>query len=488
MLTTTTAAALLAYLSAVEAASSFAVPASPPGNASPLLAPAPVGVSIEFFTWPGYNQLASTSKCLSNLRDLTGTWPPIRIGGTTQDRATYNPSQTEAVVYSVAHPKDAPATLTFGPSFLSLAGKYAGKVTIGLNRRLNNQPNTLAAAKEAVSAVTNLQAIELGNEPNFFSSSDPIAGGSWSASKDFDSQVSWQNAIGPALGKSSIFSAGVYFGTNSFNIQGLAAREGSALPHVKDYCSHNYPQSSPNFNLTRLMNHAIIGQQISPYRAEYNTAKSQGKTYLMGETNSVRAGYRAKLTREATQGGGGISPTFGAALWVLDYVIQSVILGLDSLYFHQGTIGNCQYCWWGRYSMGAPYYGAYFATLALAGSSQVAQLDSGSNSFGAYAIYSGTTVKKVLLVNSNYYSGTGSRSSETFTLTGLSGASVKAKRLTAASAESRQDRGQKPTVGGQTFVDGTCAIQGAAVTESATVTGGSASFSLQASEALLVYL
>ncbi|KAF4551086.1 Glycosyl hydrolase family 79 C-terminal beta domain-containing protein 2 [Elsinoe fawcettii] len=470
------AAAVLVQVAGVQAASSFAVPASPPSNASPQLAPAPVGVSIEFFTWPGYNQLPSTSKCLSNLRDLTGTWPPVRIGGTTQDRATYNAAQTEAVTYSVADPKDAPASLTFGPSFFDLASTYAGKVTIGLNRRLNNLQNTQDAAKQAVSVMGNLQAIELGNEPNFFTSSDPIAGGSWSASKDFDSQVSWQTSIGSALGKSNIFSAGVYFGTNSFNIQGLAAREGSALPLVKDYCSHNYPQSSPNFNLTRLMNHALIGQQISPYKAEYNVARSQGKTYLMGETNS------------ATQGGGGISPTFGAAIWVLDYVIQSVILGLDSLYFHQGTIGNCQYCWWGRYSMGAPYYGAYFATLALAGSSQIAQLDSGSNSFGAYAIYSGSAVKKVLLVNSNYYSGSGARSSESFTLTGLGSAKVTAKRLTAASAESRQDRGQNPTVGGQTFVNGTCVIQGAPITESANVAGGSASFTLQASEALLVYL
>lgn len=29
----------------------------------------------------------------------------------------------------------------------------------------------------------------------------------------------------------------------------------------------------------------------------------------------------------ATQGGGGISPTFGAALWILDYVMQTVIMG-----------------------------------------------------------------------------------------------------------------------------------------------------------------
>lgn len=29
----------------------------------------------------------------------------------------------------------------------------------------------------------------------------------------------------------------------------------------------------------------------------------------------------------ATQGGGGISPTFGAGLWILDYVMQTVIMG-----------------------------------------------------------------------------------------------------------------------------------------------------------------
>lgn len=62
----------------------------------------------------------------------------------------------------------------------------------------------------------------------------------------------------------------------------------------------------------------------------------------------------------ATQGGGGISPTYGAGLWLLDYVMQMLLLGTDvrpnltptfnspqanldqALYFHQGTIGNCE--------------------------------------------------------------------------------------------------------------------------------------------------
>ena len=121
--------------------------------------------------------------CLSNLRDLTHTWPPIRIGGTTQfvtlvstrklfclynhrDRATYDASSSNYVTYTVADPKDAPASLTFGPSFISLAAQYAGEVTIGFNRRLNNLANTIAAAKLAVSQIKSLYSIELGNEPN----------------------------------------------------------------------------------------------------------------------------------------------------------------------------------------------------------------------------------------------------------------------------------------------------------------------------------
>jgi hypothetical protein len=41
----------------------------------------------------------------------------------------------------------------------------AGDVTVGLNRQLNNENITLAAATRAKSAMKNLFAIELGNEP-----------------------------------------------------------------------------------------------------------------------------------------------------------------------------------------------------------------------------------------------------------------------------------------------------------------------------------
>ena len=138
--------------------------------------------------------------------------------------------------------------------------------------------------------------------------------------------------------------------------------------------------------------------------------------------------------------------------------------------------------------MGAPYYGAYFATMALAGADHIAPLDSQTTAYAAYAIYSSGSPVRVLLYNSDYYT-TGTRTAQTFVLSGLSGLStVTAKRLTAPYATSRVDQGGNPTVGGQTFANGTCTIQGTPVVETATVSGAKATFTVSASEALLVYL
>ena len=137
--------------------------------------------------------------------------------------------------------------------------------------------------------------------------------------------------------------------------------------------------------------------------------------------------------------------------------------------------------------MGAPYYGAYFATMALAGADKISMLDTATTNYAGYAIYASNSPVRVLLYNSDYYTS-GTRSTQAFTLVGLSGSAVTAKRLTAPAATSRQDQGQNPTVGGQTFANGTCTIQGSAKTETTAVSSGRATFTLAASEALLVYL
>jgi hypothetical protein len=139
--------------------------------------------------------------------------------------------------------------------------------------------------------------------------------------------------------------------------------------------------------------------------------------------------------------------------------------------------------------MGAPYYGAYAATAFLANAATLTALDDGSSNYAAYVTFdSAGTPLRALLYNSDYFGGSGTRSSQSFELRGLMGSSLRAKRLTGDSAVARVDQGGKVTFGGQTFTNGDCKVSGNETLETLTVSGGQATVSLKASEALLVYL
>ncbi|KAI0828774.1 glycoside hydrolase family 79 protein [Hypoxylon sp. FL0890] len=471
---------IIAAIQGAIASVSFTVPkqAHMGGYRYAPLDPAPVGISFEFFAFPSYfTNVSATNQCLSNWKDLTGLWPPIRIGGTTQDRAQYDPTTSAYVVYSVSNPADAPASLTFGSNFLTLAGTYGGSVVVGLNRGKNKIQNTIDAAKFAVSKVKNLLAIELGNEPEYYSrNGQPIASGSWTPAIDAASQNNWAISVGKAVNKEQIIQAG-----NSNDsppewgaAELIATENATVKQYVKTYAHHNYPGGSVN----SLMSHESISSNLHIFDADVAAALKEGKPYVFGETNSVSGG-----------GAAGVSPTFGAALWTMDYVLRASYSNISRTYFHHGTVGNCQYCFWGRYSMGAPYYGAYAATAFLAKASFIAALDDGTSNYAAYVSFgSDGAPLRALLYNSNYFNGSGSRSSQSFELRGLTGSSLKAKRLTAESAMSRVDQGGKVTFGGQTFTDGYCTIAGTENIESLTVSNGQVTVALKASEALLLYL
>ncbi|KAI0829864.1 hypothetical protein BC628DRAFT_1314531 [Trametes gibbosa] len=469
--------ASLLWLHGVQA---VVVPSSSPSGAV-AVDPSLVSVSVEFFAFPGYTQISGTNKCLANLASLRGSPPAIRIGGTTQDRATYDANLQSPVNYTVASPADAPASLTYGPSFFALAAQLNGDVTIGLNRQLNNQANSLSAGSRAKQSMGNLFAIELGNEPDLYSSSSPIAAGSgWSESIDIVNEGKWFTALAPTLG--NIFQGAVYL---SWNTQQLVSNIGStALKTIKTISRHSYPQSAcggASTNLPNLMNHAGIVSYVSQYKSEATAAHTAGKRFFLGETNS------------ATCGGGGISPTFGAAIWIVDYVLQSALIGVERLYFHHGTIGNCAYCWWGQNAVYSPYYGAYFVSEFLgADGARVAALGNDNlPGIAVYAAFSATGAPlRLLVLNTNYYDGTGARPSTRIGLSGISGTTgtKQAKRLTAPSATSRVDQGAAVTIGGSGTFGQDCSKTGTELTEQVSVAQGSLSVVVRDTEALIVYL
>lgn len=222
-----------------------------------------------------------------------------------RDRATYDASLTTAVNYTVASSTDAPTSLTYGPSFFTLAAAMKGDVTVGLNRQLNNQANTLAAAVKAKGVMPNLLSIELGNEPecqlilsirsSFFlslttvslqfmrlahRSSLQVAGIQQPTEpvKSRGSQLWLRLSVIHFLGSfvhlipakvGNVFQGAVYLQYPTWSTTGLIPMLGSAISTVKTFSGHSYPQSACNgasTNLQSLMSHSCVSSSAFSLR------------------------------------------------------------------------------------------------------------------------------------------------------------------------------------------------------------------------------
>jgi hypothetical protein len=309
------------------------------------------------------------------------------------------------------------------------------------------------------------------------------------------SQVHWQAAVANATGRTNIIQGGVRLQPqNGWSVAQLAPVEVSSgsIDLVRSFGEHSYPQSACGGSTTHLdvlMSHSGIVKYTKPFGAEAAVAHGVGKPYFLSETNS------------ATCGGGGISSTFGAALWIVDYVLQAMVDGVQALNFHHGTVGNSPYDWWGalldsqtgrwtNYTF-APYYGAVFVSAALAGADRVASLDDGTTPYAAYVVYDRQDKPlRAVLYNSEYYDGTSAtRPSHNFTLKGLKAhGSLTAIRLTSHAATDKVEAGQNPSVAGLQFNNVTCKAQGKPAFEVVKVKCGSTQIQVMASEAVLVEL
>jgi hypothetical protein len=201
--------------------------------------------------------------------------------------------------------------------------------------------------------------------------------------------------------------------------------------------------------------------------------------------------YQLTCVNSLVSGNGspGQGETFATGLWALDYALQAASVGIKRLYFHQGTAGKSYYVWFNEKGVLSPLYGGYVAAQAMAGGSRIKSLDDGSTNYAGYSIYGADAkVKKVVLINTDFFDGNGTRSAQEFVLEGLAGKQVNALRLTAKSSLSRQDDGEAPTFGTVSVDDNTCQPSGKFVAEKVVMKGGSASFRLAASEALLITL
>jgi hypothetical protein len=270
-----------------------------------------------------------------------------------RDIAIFNASQKTGLV-GVVRPNisaDYPTIITIGPSFFdSYKTMPEGvKFVHGFNLGANSsaaRAATLASAPYACKAIgDNLAYFEYGNEPDLF----------WASGyrprnyTEADYVAEWLNgtlhisaaveSACPSLGRTKYMApsfAGV--ANNSYmTLDPLKTfKEGlNADNNIGLISSHNYMGVSTNPGITlqgTLMNHSnVIAKAESQLQLSRNISALGGHLapkvpFILGEHNSL-----------ARQGRPGLSNTFGAALWGVDWNVYLASQNISRSHMHQGT-------------------------------------------------------------------------------------------------------------------------------------------------------
>lgn len=184
--------------------------------------------------------------------------------------------------------------------------------------------------------------------------------------------------------------------------------------------SHNYIGGATQPGVTlqgTLMNHTSTVLSVNKHLNE--TAYLRNYTqlpYILGETNSLY-----------NEGAPGLSNSFGAALWGVDFNLYCAATGISRVHMHQGT--NYRYASWQpvdtvNATMGtkAPYYGNIMVATMLGnlrrGNVSIADLELDSIYDSAYAAYVNGQLLRLAVIQMREYNYTensaGSRPNETF--------------------------------------------------------------------------
>ncbi|KAK3950484.1 hypothetical protein QBC32DRAFT_326117 [Pseudoneurospora amorphoporcata] len=406
-----------------------------------------VSYSIEFSSFPdfaGNNSCPNTfsENLLDNLGNIIGTKPYIRVGGNTQDFALYNASLPYGLDGTI-DPKrspDFPTTIFIGPSFFESYNTFKNtKFIHGFNLGLGGNGtsgwqtllDTVPLACKALGR-RKLFAWEYGNEPDLFpiSGTGPVRPPSWNEAEYVDQWLNGTRMIHkllekncPGLAKSGTYGyiapsfAGLAYKLNAPKAWGEGLNEDK---NIKLFSPHNYISgaTSPGVTLQgTLMNHSVTKASVDAHIVQYDEIKAidpEAPPLIFGETNSL---YH--------QGRPGLSNTFGAALWGVDFNLYSASVGFKRVHMHMGT--NYRYASWQpiattKAAIGtkAPYYGniAVASFLAPPPSSRhprstslatVKHLPITSTPFlSAYAAYHSTTLTRLMLINLQTYNTTAS--------------------------------------------------------------------------------
>ncbi|KAG1737107.1 glycoside hydrolase family 79 protein [Suillus paluster] len=158
---------------------------------------------------------------------------------------------------------------------------------------------------------------------------------------------------------------------------------------------------NPQDVFQNFLNHTSSINIVAPYLNSTNFAQANGKPFIMMETNTASCG-----------GLPGISDTFGAALWALDYGLQMAYsnfsgsmlhIGGQETYYNPFTPPPTNQSAYHQWTVGAVFYSTIVSAEVFgpSGNAQIVDLQANSISMytPAYAIYENGAPMRLVLFN-----------------------------------------------------------------------------------------
>ncbi|KAF8970658.1 glycoside hydrolase family 79 protein [Flammula alnicola] len=421
-------------------------PPSPPGTAMPtsfalpMATSVPAGASIpqngSFFGFSiemsVVNQVLGKNasvlqvpflNLMANIQQRTGRIN-VRVGGNTQETATLVESTPDGKILEkdlagATNPTQTPP-LIFTPELLYMLRNISSLVNVRwyLGVPFNDTANFRLAIVEQGEQILGdyLIGLQAGNEPDLYAAHGhrPLTYGPFDYFGEFGLLITAMNndpniptrnlLIGPSI--STTWTPEEVWDTGFVS----AYSQNLAFMSVERYPSDNCAVAFPNSNLTfhdpqqlfpTYLSHSAGISLVSSYLNSTNFAQTQGKEFLMFETNSASCG-----------GFPGLSDSFGAALWGLDYGMQMAAVNFSGALFHVGgqsvsynpfTPPPTNESTFHQWTIGPIYYSALVVAEALGPSNTSRVMDlqaNANNDFSpAYGIWEAGNLARVLLIN-----------------------------------------------------------------------------------------
>lgn len=387
------------------------IPAVTPNDASAVIDHGYPSFAMSAHSFFEYSNDFSAN-LIEEVSKRTGAPVHLRVGGTSGDFSTYDPNQAAAIILPPgAAPGQIPRGIVLGPSwyrgfrlFRNVKFTYSAPFA-----HLSKKANSVAATKLALSEIgPNLDALEIGNEYNFYPGDNRAAG--FSPAKLVTQWSDYADAITAAVGPidASKWQAPVLFNNNCpWCVSRILNLFSGTKYNIGAVSVHHYMPGGidPPSLQSVYMNHTAITTALNRFKKPiaWLRANRPKTLFIFGENNS-------HLGSAITRGTNITLGVFGSALWLADYMLYGATIGAKRMHIQQST-GYAYTSWRAVEYYGLPpavmppYYAHPFVAdiIGKNGDVRIKNFDLGLSEFAAYGVWDNASnaLKRIVLLNLN---------------------------------------------------------------------------------------